>query len=161
MRKKTDPIERAKKAAIALAKVRLQQVNFSTKELTDALRTHGFPYFVEGVTMLKKLGLITKDSDGYHFTTKDPIHFSTLRSSLDELYSRYSKQSKNEVIVDSDGQYFTTKDPSTLRASLAEEKFAYLVDIEGVIAVILSEEKLLEFIKQNRTVTIEKIKIYG
>ena len=141
MRKKTDPTERAKKAAIALAKVRLQQVNFTSKELTDALRTHGFPYFIEGVSMLKKLGLVAKDSDGYHFTTKEPIHFSKLRASLDELYLRYKKQPKNDVIQ--------------------EEKFAYLVSMNNEITIILSEESLLEFIKQNRTVTIEKTKIYG
>ena len=141
MRKKTDPTERAKKAAIALAKVRIQQVNFTSKELTDALRTHGFPYFIEGVSMLKKLGLIAKDSDGYHFTTKDPIHFSKLRAPLDELCLRYGKQPKKDVIQ--------------------EETFAYLIAIENEITVILSEEKLLEFIKKNRTVTVEKTKIYG
>ena len=141
MRKKTDPTERAKKAAIALAKVRTMKVNFTSKELTDSLRTHGFPYFIEGVSMLKKLGLITKDSDGYYFTTKEPIHFSKLRASLDDLCLRYGKHPKKDVIV--------------------EEKFAYLVDIEGEITVILSENKLLEFIKQNKTVTIEKTKIYG
>ncbi len=141
MSKKTDPTERAKKAAIALAKVRLQQVNFTYKELTDALRTHGFPYFIEGVSMLKKLGLIAKDSEGYYFTTKEPIHFSKLRAPLDELCTRYGRQPKNNVIQ--------------------EEKFAYLVSMNNEITVVLSEENLLEFIKQNRTVTIEKIKIYG
>lgn len=142
MRKKTDPTERAKKAAIALAKVRLQQVNFTSKELTDALRVNGFPYFIEGVSMLKKLGLIAKDSDGYYFTTKEPIHFSKLRAPLDELCIRYGKQPKEKEIV-------------------PEERFAYLVAIENEITVILSEEKLIEFIKKNRTVTIEKTKIYG
>lgn len=142
MRKKTDPTERAKKAAIALAKVRLQQVNFTSKELTDALRTHGFPYFIEGVSMLKKLGLIAKDPDGYHFTTKEPIHFSKLRAPLDELCLRYGKHPKEKEII-------------------PEEKFAYLIAIENEITVILSEEKLVEFIKKNRTVTIEKTKIYG
>lgn len=142
MRKKTDPTERAKKAAIALAKVRIMKVNFTSKELTDALRTHGFPYFIEGVSMLKKLGLIAKDSDGYYFTTKEPIHFSKLRAPLDELCTRYGKHPKKEVVPE-------------------EEKFAYLVAIENEITVILSEEKLIEFIKQNKTVTIEKTKIYG
>ena len=144
MRKKTDPTERAKKAAIALAKVRLQQVNFTSKELTDALRVNGFPYFIEGVSMLKKLGLIAKDSDGYYFTTKEPIHFSKLRAPLDELCVRYGrklKEIKKEIVP--------------------EEKFAYLVAIENEITVILSEEKLIEFIKKNRTVTVEKTKIYG
>ena len=144
MRKKTDPTERAKKAAIALAKVRLQQVNFTSKELTDALRINGFPYFIEGVSMLKKLGLIAKDSDGYYFTTKEPIHFSKLRASLDELCLRYGRKLKEIE-----------------KEIVPEEKFAYLVAIENEITVILSEEKLIEFIKKNRTMTVEKTKIYG
>lgn len=144
MRKKTDPTERAKKAAIALAKVRLQQVNFTSKELTDALRVNGFPYFIEGVSMLKKLGLIAKDSDGYYFTTKEPIHFSKLRAPLDELCVRYGRKLKEIE-----------------KEIVPEEKFAYLIAIENEITVILSEEKLIEFIKKNRTVTVEKTKIYG
>lgn len=144
MRKKTDPTERAKKAAEALAKVRIQQVNFTSKELTDALRINGFPYFIEGVSMLKKLGLIAKDSDGYYFTTKEPIHFSKLRASLDELCLRYGRKLKEIE-----------------KEIVPEEKFAYLVAIENEITVILSEEKLIEFIKKNRTVTVEKTKIYG
>ena len=144
MRKKTDPTERAKKAAIALAKVRIQQVNFTSKELTDALRINGFPYFIEGVSMLKKLGLIAKDSDGYYFTTKEPIHFSKLRASLDELCLRYGRKLKEIE-----------------KEIVPEEKFAYLVAIENEITVILSEEKLIEFIKKNRTMTVEKTKIYG
>lgn len=144
MRKKTDPTERAKKAAEALAKVRTQQVNFNSKELTNALRTHGFPYFIEGISMLKKLGLIAKDSDGYYFTTKEPIHFSKLRAPLDELCVRYGRKLKEIE-----------------KEIVPEEKFAYLIAIENEITVILSEEKLVEFIKQNKTVTIEKVKIYG
>ena len=144
MRKKTDPTERAKKAAEALAKVRTQQVNFTSKELTDALRINGFPYFIEGVSMLKKLGLIAKDSDGYYFTTKEPIHFSKLRASLDELCLRYGRKLKEIE-----------------KEIVPEEKFAYLVAIENEITVILSEEKLIEFIKKNRTMTVEKTKIYG
>lgn len=144
MRKKTDPTERAKKAAEALAKVRIQQVNFTSKELTDALRINGFPYFIEGVSMLKKLGLIAKDSDGYYFTTKEPIHFSKLRAPLDELCVRYGRKLKEIE-----------------KEIVPEEKFAYLVAIENEITVILSEEKLIEFIKKNRTVTVEKTKIYG
>ena len=144
MRKKTDPTERAKKAAEALAKVRIQQVNFTSKELTDALRINGFPYFIEGVSMLKKLGLIAKDSDGYYFTTKEPIHFSKLRASLDELCLRYGRKLKEIE-----------------KEIVPEEKFAYLVAIENEITVILSEEKLIEFIKKNRTMTVEKTKIYG
>lgn len=144
MRKKTDPTERAKKAAEALAKVRTQQINFNSKELTNALRTHGFPYFIEGISMLKKLGLIAKDSDGYYFTTKEPIHFSKLRAPLDELCVRYGRKLKEIE-----------------KEIVPEEKFAYLIAIENEITVILSEEKLVEFIKQNKTVTIEKVKIYG
>lgn len=146
MKTKSNPTERAQRAAIALAKVRLQQVNFTSKELTEALRTHGFPYFVEGVSMLKKLDLIAKDADGYYFTTKEPIHFSKLRAPLDELCFRYGKSSKKEKVQEEIVQ---------------KERLGYLVTIKDEITVIISEEKLLDFIKQNKVVTIETIKVYG
>lgn len=146
MKTKSNPTERAQKAAIALAKVRLQQVNFSKKELTDALRNNGFPYFVEGVSMLKKLGLIAKDIDGYYFTTKEPIHFSKLRAPLDELCFRYGKSSKKEIVQEEKVQ---------------EERLGYLVTIKDETTVIISEEKLLDFIKQSKIATIETVKIYG
>ena len=143
--KRIDPIARAKKASEALSKVHFQKVNFSSKELISALKIYGFPYFNEGLNILKKAKLIKKDSEGYHFTTKEPIHFSVLRPFLDEVAEKYcAYASKKEVTVKE------------------VEKFSYIVIFENNKTLITDEKDLLKIITESLSqITIEKIKHYG
>lgn len=98
--KKTDPENRAKKAAAAINQVRVTKESFSynikTKkdELVDMLRKCGCPYPHAVASSLVNHELVNKTDGLYTFKTNIPVHFSIVRSALDKAARQAEKKNK-------------------------------------------------------------------
>ncbi len=132
-------INRAKRAAEALSQVRTLKINFKSSELKNALKNAKFPYLSESISLLKTLDIIAKDKDGYYFTSKEPVHFSKLRMSLDELCKKHN--------------------PKTTLDSEYKIDSAYIITINSDLYVITSKEALFRLIEEHDEILISKAKL--
>jgi hypothetical protein len=142
-------INRAKKAAEALSQVRSLRINFKGYELKAALKAAKFPYLSESISLLKTLGIIAKDKDGYYFTSKEPVHFSKLREPLDKICKSHG--------VKLAPSYQAKPCIPNLKDEIIS---AYTVTINSDLYVVTSKEALLRLIEKYDEILISKAKLY-
>ena len=91
----SQPENRAKRAAAAIAALRLQLASFTYDEGKTLLKYARCPYHQLIMPLLIKEGIIKKGEDGlYYFPDSKPVFFGTLRPGLDKVAKSVYKNTR-------------------------------------------------------------------
>lgn len=96
---KTNSEQRAKVISMCISKIRKELKLFSYKELTNALKECGCPYYQYIPKILIKTGNIVKINSVYIFPLSVPVHYSKIQKELDIICEEYFTKKKDSIEI--------------------------------------------------------------